>query len=122
MATTAAMAAANATPSPTDPIRCTNSIVATIAPGPARSGVPSGTNATFAWALSSSAGSADFPVSSSSATSSSKGDEHFPEELRVRGELTHPVLTAAPVAPASSALSSCAVVDSQPIRSPVSCP
>ena len=49
--------------------RCTNSMVATIAPGPASSGVPSGTSATLEvdWLLGSSA----LPVSSSSATSRS---------------------------------------------------
>jgi|HubBroStandDraft_1064217.scaffolds.fasta_scaffold21057_4 hypothetical protein len=67
---TAAMAPARANPSPTPRMRWTYSIVATIAPGPASSGVPSGTKATFARSTSASEGSVAFPVSSSSATSS----------------------------------------------------
>ena len=55
----------SATPS-TD---CTNSMVATIAPGPASSGVPSGTSATLVPAVA--VGSFSLSVSSSSATSSS---------------------------------------------------
>ena len=50
--------------------RCTNSIEATIAPGPASSGVPSGTMATLTLPLGAS-GSSSLPVSSSIATSRS---------------------------------------------------
>src|SRR5260370_33692998 len=51
-------------------MRWTYSMVATIAPGPTSSGVPSGTKATLARSSSASVGSPAFPVSSSSATSS----------------------------------------------------
>src|ERR1700731_3171283 len=51
-------------------MRWTYSMVATIAPGPASSGVTSGTKATLARSTSASEGSPAFPVSSSSATSS----------------------------------------------------
>ncbi len=46
-------------------------IVATIAPGPASSGVPSGTNATLLFARSAEVGSSVFPVSSCRETSRS---------------------------------------------------
>ena len=69
--TPAAMATHSATPPPRSPARCTKTIVATIAPGPASSGVPSGTSATLTPLLPDGCGSSIFPVSSSIATRSS---------------------------------------------------
>ena len=63
------MPSATAVNVPTESTRCTNSITATIAPGPASSGVPSGTSAMLTSWLA--LGSFSLPVSSSSATRSS---------------------------------------------------
>ena len=63
------MATPTATRSTVSSIAETNTMVATIAPGPASSGVPSGTSATFTFSLAT--GSSIWPVRSSSATSRS---------------------------------------------------
>ena len=67
----------------------TNRIVATIAPGPASNGVPSGTIATLT--SSTSVGSSVFPVSSSSETTSSSrppetcmAGSEIPRNCRIR--------------------------------------
>lgn len=71
MTATAMMARARDTPLSTVCTRCTNSMVATMPPGPASSGVPSGTKATLALARSVELGSSVLPVSSCSETSRS---------------------------------------------------
>ncbi len=66
---TATIAAATASRSALPSMPWTNTIVATIAPGPASNGVPSGTSAAFTFCVAS--GSVAVPVSSCSATRSS---------------------------------------------------
>ena len=85
--TIALITAAITTVEPMSPeVDSTASIVATIAPGPASSGVPNGTIATFTAesGASCSSGLSNLPVSNSNATSSSSRP---PETCSAPGEM-----------------------------------